>query len=139
VITTDATVTDTDVTETVHQGLASRKLLPAEHDVDAGYTTAAHIVAAQDRYGIELLGPVGLDTHHENHQGEHFAQSAFTIDWRARTATCPPKARPAPAGLASAGAAGLPSHGCTSPPRTAAVAPCAQSAPERRTASWAAA
>ncbi|MGW8687050.1 IS1182 family transposase [Streptomyces sp. NPDC055817] len=89
VITTDATVADTEVTETLHQGLAARELLPAEHDVDAGYVTAAHIVAAQDRYGIERLGPVGLDTHHENHQGEHFAQSTFTVDWQARTVTCP--------------------------------------------------
>ncbi|MCX5321302.1 IS1182 family transposase [Streptomyces sp. NBC_00120] len=89
VVTTDATVADTEVTERVHQGLAARKLLPGEHDVDAGYVTAAHIVAAQDWYGIELLGPVGLDTHHEHHQGEHFAQSAFAIDWQARTVTCP--------------------------------------------------
>jgi transposase len=89
VATTDATVTDTEVTEAVHQGLAARELLPDEHDVDAGYVTAAHIVAARDAHGIELLGPVGLDTCHENYEGEHFTQSAFRIDWEARTATCP--------------------------------------------------
>jgi transposase len=89
VATTDATVTDTEVTEAVHQGLAARELLPDEHDVDAGYVTAAHIVAARDAHGIELLGPVGWDTCHENDEGEHFTQSAFRIDWEARTATCP--------------------------------------------------
>ncbi len=89
VATTDATVTDTEMTEAVHQGLAARELLPDEHDVDAGYVTAAHIVAARDAHGIELLGPVGLDTCHENYEGEHFTQSAFRIDWEARTATCP--------------------------------------------------
>jgi hypothetical protein len=89
VVTTDATVADTEVTETVHQGLAAGKLLPDEHDVDAGYVTAAHIVTARDEYGIELVGPVGLDTCHENHEGEHFTQSAFTIDWQARKVTCP--------------------------------------------------
>ncbi|MET7391564.1 hypothetical protein ACFYPT_41365 [Streptomyces sp. NPDC005529] len=88
-ITTDATVTDTEVTEAVHQGLAARELLPAKHDVDAGYVTAAHIVSAQDQYRIELLEPVGLDTHHRNHQGEHFAQSAFTIDCQSRSVTRP--------------------------------------------------
>ncbi|MER7960382.1 IS1182 family transposase, partial [Streptomyces sp. NPDC096030] len=31
--TTDATVADTEVTQTVHQGLAARELLPDEHDV----------------------------------------------------------------------------------------------------------
>ncbi|MGW4516828.1 IS1182 family transposase [Streptomyces sp. NPDC004393] len=89
VVTTDATVADTEVTETVHQGLAARELLPAEHDVDAGYVTAAHIVTARNEYGIELVGPVGLDTCHENHEGEHFTQSAFTVDWQTRKVTCP--------------------------------------------------
>ncbi|MFE2093124.1 IS1182 family transposase [Streptomyces sp. NPDC059460] len=89
VATTDATVTDTEMTESIHQGLAARELLPTEHDVDAGYVTAAHIVTARDDHNIELLGPVGLDTCHDNHQGEHFTQSAFIIDWQAKKVTCP--------------------------------------------------
>ncbi|MFD8222262.1 IS1182 family transposase [Streptomyces sp. NPDC059697] len=89
VLTTDATVADTEATAVVHQGLATRELLPEEHDVDAGYVTAAHIVAARETHGIELLGPVGLDTCHENYEGEHFTQSAFTIDWEAKKAVCP--------------------------------------------------
>ncbi|PWI10412.1 hypothetical protein DIZ27_12485 [Streptomyces sp. NWU339] len=80
VVTTDATVAGTEVIETVHQGLTARELLPDEHDVDAGYITAAHIVTVRDDYGVELVGPGGLDTCHENHKGEHFTQSAFTID-----------------------------------------------------------
>ena len=90
VVTTDATGTDTETTPAVHEGLARRRMVPGEHVVDAGYVTAGHIVAARDGYGIELLGPVGLDTHHGGQEdGEHFAQSAFTIDWQTRTATCP--------------------------------------------------
>ncbi|TFV33970.1 hypothetical protein E4K10_42875 [Streptomyces sp. T1317-0309] len=89
VVTADVTVADTEVTEAVHWGMVARELLPDEHDVDAGYVTAAHIVTVRDGHGIELLGPVGLDTCHENHEGEHFAQSAFTIDWQAQTAACP--------------------------------------------------
>jgi transposase len=89
VATTDATVGDTEVTELVHQGLAARELLPDEHAVDAGYVTAAHIVTARDEYRIDLLGPVGLDTVHDRHEGDHLAQSTFTVDWDARKATCP--------------------------------------------------
>ncbi|GAB2741568.1 IS1182 family transposase [Kitasatospora kifunensis] len=89
VATTDATVADTETTDRIHQGLAARELLPGEHDVDAGYVTAAHILTARDEHGIELLGPVGPDTHHDNHPGEHFNQSTFSIDWQARTVTCP--------------------------------------------------
>jgi hypothetical protein len=48
VATTDATVTDTEMTEFIHQGLAERELTPDEHDVDAGCVTAAHIVTARE-------------------------------------------------------------------------------------------
>ncbi|MFJ9846267.1 transposase [Kitasatospora sp. NPDC101155] len=65
VVTTDATVADTEVTEAVHDGLAERELLPDEHAVDAGYVTAGHIVTARDEHRIDLLGPVGADTMHE--------------------------------------------------------------------------
>ncbi|MCX5215477.1 transposase [Kitasatospora sp. NBC_00240] len=78
VVTTDATVGDTEMTDAVHHGLAARELLPDEHIVDAGYVTAAHIVRARDEHGIDLLGPVGADTVHERHEGEHIAQGAFT-------------------------------------------------------------
>ncbi|MGW1411570.1 hypothetical protein [Streptomyces sp. NPDC002403] len=56
---------------------------------NAAYVTATHIVTALDDHSIELLVPVGLDTCHDNHQGEHFTQSAFTIDWQAKKVTCP--------------------------------------------------
>lgn len=55
VVTTDATVADTEMTETVHQGLAARELLPGEHAVDAGCITAAHIVTARDEHRVDLL------------------------------------------------------------------------------------
>ncbi|MFE9886933.1 IS1182 family transposase [Streptomyces scopuliridis] len=89
VVTTDATVGDAEVTEAVHQGLAARELLPDEHAVDAGYVTAAHVVSARDDHKIHLLGPVGLDTVHERHEGAHIAQSAFSVDWDGRKVTCP--------------------------------------------------
>lgn len=85
VLTTDATVTDTEMTETVHQVLTERGLLPGEHVVDAGYVSAAHIVDARDQYGVDLLGPVGPDTSSNG----HFPQNRFRIDWAAKTVTCP--------------------------------------------------
>lgn len=88
VATTDATVTDTEMTGPIHHALAARELLPGEHVVDAGYVTVAHTVTARDEHHVELLSPVGLDTCHEN-PGEHFTKSAFTIDWQAKKVTCP--------------------------------------------------
>ncbi|MEV4378092.1 IS1182 family transposase [Streptosporangium sp. NPDC049644] len=91
VLTTDATVADTEVTEAVHQGLAARRLPPGEHIVDAGYVTAAPVVAARDTYGIEVVGPVGLDTHHSEPGGGVSGppQSAFSVDWDRREVVCP--------------------------------------------------
>ncbi|MFD4947948.1 transposase [Streptomyces sp. NPDC058409] len=91
VATTDATVTDTEMTEIIHQGLAERELTPDEHDVDAGYVTAARIVTARDEHGIDLLGPVGLDTHHGEPDGDapDLSQSAFAVDWGRCRVTCP--------------------------------------------------
>ncbi|MFE5597532.1 IS1182 family transposase [Streptomyces sp. NPDC056549] len=91
--TTDATVDDTEMTQTIHQSLEKRQLAPGEHVVDAGYVTAAHILTAQNDHGITLLGPVGADTHHTKRgDGEHtpdLTQAAFHVDWEARTVICP--------------------------------------------------
>src|SRR4030095_11370204 len=89
VATTDATVTDTAMTEIIHQGQARRDLVPDEHVVDGGYVTAEHILDALQDYGMELVGPVGLDTHHQDDERAAFTQSAFTIDWQAKKAFCP--------------------------------------------------
>ncbi|WTW14362.1 IS1182 family transposase [Streptomyces sp. NBC_00019] len=89
--TTSATVNDTELTAIVHQRLAQRGLTPHEHVVDAGYVTAAHILAAREDHGIDLLGPVGIDTHHSGRddQAPDLTQAAFTTDWDARRVTCP--------------------------------------------------
>ncbi|MFJ9908132.1 hypothetical protein ACIRVK_35550 [Streptomyces sp. NPDC101152] len=62
--TTNATVNDTEMTAVIHQRLSERKMVPREHVVDAGYVTAAHILAAREEHGIDLFGPVGMDTCH---------------------------------------------------------------------------
>ncbi|MFE2967376.1 IS1182 family transposase [Streptomyces sp. NPDC059340] len=89
--TTNATVNDTEVTATIHQHLAERGLRPREHVVDAGYVTAAHILAAREDHGIDLVGPVGADTHHNGRdaQAPDLTQAAFSTNWDARQVTCP--------------------------------------------------
>jgi transposase len=89
VMTTHATVNDTEVTAEVHRRLAERGLTPAEHDVDAGYVTAAHILDARDEHGIDLVGPVGADTHQIRHGQQFLPQSAFLVNWEKRQVTCP--------------------------------------------------
>ena len=40
------------MTGTIHQALADKQLLPAEHAMDTGYVDGAHIVTSQQTYGI---------------------------------------------------------------------------------------
>ncbi|WP_239121171.1 transposase, partial [Planomonospora parontospora] len=89
VVTTDATVEDSHLTAAIHDDLAARDLLPAEHAVDTGYVSAPHLVRARDRYGIDLLGPVQFSTSRQAHTGEGFGLEAFAVDFDRRHATCP--------------------------------------------------
>src|ERR687894_658885 len=47
VATTDATLTDVEMLEHIHTGLDHRNLLPDEHIVDAGYTSAELMVSTR--------------------------------------------------------------------------------------------
>ena len=89
VATTDATVGDSDLTATIHDELAERRLLPTEHAVDSGYTSAALVIEARDRHHLELLGPLAASTSRQSSTGEGFDQSDFLIDWDNQKVTCP--------------------------------------------------
>jgi hypothetical protein len=86
VATAPAPEQDIDALERIHRGLAAAGLHPAEHYVDTGYVTPA-VIASADRFGITLVGPVRPDTKAATHPG--FTKADFTIDWAARTVTCP--------------------------------------------------
>ena len=85
--TTQATVPDVAMTEPIHDSLDTKDLLPGEHIVDAGYTSADLLLAARAR-GVTLLGPLLADTSPQARSGGYTA-AAFTIDWQARQAHCP--------------------------------------------------
>ncbi|WP_329528750.1 IS1182 family transposase [Streptomyces sp. NBC_01462] len=89
VATTDATVQDTEMTDQVHRSLQKRELLPAEHLVDCGYTSASLLVQARDDYQVNLFGPLRTDTSPQKRQAPEVAQEAFSIDWKNRRVTCP--------------------------------------------------
>jgi transposase len=89
VATTDATVTDVEMLEQVHTALDRRNLLPDEHLVDAGYTSAELMVSAQRDCGLTLLGPLRIDHSAQARAGGGFDRAAFTIDWDHRRVICP--------------------------------------------------
>ena len=84
---TEATVPDVAMTEPVHDMLDAVGLLPGEHAVDAGYTSADLLLAARAR-GITLVGPLLAGTSPQARAGGYTAE-AFTIDWQHQQVTCP--------------------------------------------------
>lgn len=79
---------DYDALEPIHQALASKELLPAEHLVDAGYPDAEALVSSQQQ-GIDLVGPVPSNQHWQQRAQEGFDVASFRLDWEAEVATCP--------------------------------------------------
>ncbi|MFI6663321.1 IS1182 family transposase, partial [Streptomyces sp. NPDC050523] len=89
VATTIAPVQDGQLTEKIHDDLATRRLAPAEHIVDTAYLSPAHIERAQLVHNITLLGPVLADNSRQAKAASGFDKTAFTIDWVNEQAICP--------------------------------------------------
>ena len=89
VATTDATVTDNQMTGAIHDDLAGKNLAPGRHYTDSGYLSAALVVSELARHGIALIGPLLADTSAQARAGHGYARADFTVDYDTRTVTCP--------------------------------------------------
>lgn len=86
--TVPATTPDGTQTVTIHEAVAEHDLLPSEHYVDGGSTSAAHLVTSQGP-GIALIGPVGGNTSWQAQTEDGIRVQQFTMDWERQVATCP--------------------------------------------------
>lgn len=73
----------------VHARLADRRLTPAEHLVDSGYTDPQAIAAARETHGITLVTPLLHDHSWQAAAGHGYDQTGFTIHWNTQQVTCP--------------------------------------------------
>ena len=89
VATTDATVTDNQMTGPIDDDLAGKNLAPGRHYLDSGYLSAALVVSELARHGIALIGPLLADTSTQARAGQGYARAGFTVDYDTRTVTCP--------------------------------------------------
>ena len=87
--TTPATIADVEVTDTIHQALADKDLLPQQHLVDRAYVAVDHLLAAQKDHQIDLVGPVAGGGSWQAKAGQGFEGRCFAVDWDAQTVTCP--------------------------------------------------
>jgi transposase len=88
VMTCPAMQQDMTSTAEIHERLAAKGLLPAEHFVDSAYVDAALLVGSARDHGVSLEGPVrGVANQYQ--RGEGFEQRDFAIDWNREQVTCP--------------------------------------------------
>lgn len=85
--TVNATEPDDKAVDPIHDDLQQQDLLPEEHLVDMGYTSAPLLFDSQRDYGVTLFGPVWEK--HTWQQATGYEIDAFTIDWEQRQVTCP--------------------------------------------------
>ena len=87
--TTVATTQDPTVIPSIHQALAEKEILPQQHLVDLGYTSAQLIASSQRDYEIDLFGPVALNAKWQAKEGAGFDMSNFRVNWKRKAVYCP--------------------------------------------------
>jgi transposase len=80
-----------DMTSTagIHDRLAAKGLIPAEHFVDSGYVDAGLLVSSQREHGLSLEGPVRGVSSRQMRNGQGYSLPHFRIDWNREQVTCP--------------------------------------------------
>ncbi|MEY9872855.1 transposase [Streptacidiphilus sp. MAP12-33] len=90
VATAPATESDARALPGIHDRLAHRRLLPAEHLVDSGYTSVVHLDRAARDHQVALVGPLPVGGGApQRRQRAGFGRDAFDIDFIGKQVTCP--------------------------------------------------
>lgn len=87
--TTLAPVADVAQVPTIQAALAAHGALPAEQVVDAAYVSTQQVLSSQQKYGIDLIGPLPANQSWQARAQQGYAATDFTVDWAARQAHCP--------------------------------------------------
>jgi transposase len=86
--TTAATQPDWGALPAIHESLARKDLLPADHMADTGYVSIENILSSRDRHGVRLVGPAMPDNSWQAREGG-FDKSYFNINWQSKKVICP--------------------------------------------------
>lgn len=87
--TTPATTPDWHMLPPIHQALAAKGQLPAEHTVDAGYVDSEVVVTSATAHEVRVVGPVPTDHSWQAREGKGLASAQFVVNWEAEQVTCP--------------------------------------------------
>jgi transposase len=89
VATMPATSADTAAVAGIHERLARRGLLPAEHLADGGYTSLVHMERAGRVHQVTLTGPLPGNPTAQHRDQRGYARDDFRIDYDRKEVTCP--------------------------------------------------
>ena len=89
VTTCPAMQPDMTSTAVIHEGLAAKGLLPAEHFVDSAYVDAGLLAGSRREHGVALEGPVRGTSSRPARAGQGYDLPHFAIDWDDERVTCP--------------------------------------------------
>jgi transposase len=89
VATTSAATNDAQALPGIHTRLSRRGLLPAEHLVDAGYTSLVHLERAAREHQVTVSGPLPGNPTRQHRRSEGFDRDDFHIDFDRQQVTCP--------------------------------------------------
>ena len=87
--TTEAHLSDVEQTQSIHQSLADKELLPSEHLVDGGYVDSTLLVESKRNYDLELIGPIRDNVSWQSKIPDGYDLSRFKINWKTKQVTCP--------------------------------------------------
>ncbi len=87
--TTQATVHESQRTETIHRALVDKELPPQQHLVDAAYIDAEVLISSQEQFGIDLVGPGRADVSWQARVEGAYDRYRFEIDWDRKRVRCP--------------------------------------------------
>jgi transposase len=87
--TTVGTIRDEQMTDAIHQALAAKDLMPKEHLLDRGYVDTNVLIDSREQHGVDVIGPIKVDTTWQAQSGKGFEVSCFSIDWEQRKVICP--------------------------------------------------
>ncbi|MFS2011991.1 IS1182 family transposase [Azospirillum sp. CT11-132] len=80
---------DMTSTAAIHECLAAKGLLPAEHFVDSAYIDTELLVHSRRDYAVSLEGPVRSVSSWQARTGQGYDLPHFRIDWEHEQVTCP--------------------------------------------------
>jgi hypothetical protein len=87
--TTEATVHESQKTESIHQALVEKGLPPGEHLVDSAYIDAELLVDSRQQHQIDLIGPGRLNNSWQARTEGAYDLEQFEIDWDNQVVYCP--------------------------------------------------